>query len=122
MDTPSPRRECLRNCRPVAPTVDASRSAKSPLPDPRFWLAKSLRQSQGDGECDAHDREAEDDSRQPRDFTQLFLYGDPHLLTSMNKVPHRASQRTFYLALCAGSLMQINRQNVPVEPATSLDS
>ena len=46
-----------------------------------------LRQSQSDGECDAHDREAEDNGRQPNNFTQLFLYGDPHLLTPMNNVP-----------------------------------
>ena len=53
-------------------TVTASGpiSAKTrPLPSRRFWLAKFLRQSEDDGECAAHDTEAEDDSRQPGNFT-----------------------------------------------------
>jgi hypothetical protein len=53
-----------------------------------FLVGQSLRQSQGN-------------------FTQLFLYRDPHLLTLTSRV---ASQKIFSLVLLTPALTQINRQ------------
>jgi hypothetical protein len=44
------------------------------------FVGKSLGHGKGHGDCDAQDREHEDNRRQPSNFTQLCSYSDPHLL------------------------------------------
>jgi len=71
------RRPAIRRARkgPAEICIEKTRTSLSSS----HFVGQALRQSKSHGDCDAHDREDEDNRRQPNNFTQLISHSDPHM-------------------------------------------